>query len=203
MAIIIRNLICCLLAVTTSFCAFAEEAKPKEFDLRFTVFAGSSIADLGFVQHPPKGPPVTTSVTFYPMSRSPQYRYRGPMPLEFIDTTNKNVVATVTIPDEMTTPLFIFTAKAASAGESKYQVLIIDDSLVAHRPQGLAILNLSGLALEGSVNRRPVTLRAGLNDVISVGGSTSVQFRTEFRGKSYLAFSDTVSVGSGAASVSS
>lgn len=197
MAPFFRNLISLGFAVLTGLLVRAQEQKAEGLDLQFTVFAGSTVGSLGYLQPQPKGPPLVRPVTFYPMARSPRYVYRGPTPLEFVDLGSKAVVAIADIPPAMHNPLLIFSGRADAGGGTAQQVLVIDDSTLAHGADGVAILNLSGLILTGTIGRHSIQLLEGWNPPISIRGSTPVQLRTDFRGRSYQSFADRISVKAG------
>jgi len=58
----------------------------------------------------------------------------------------------------------------------------------------LHLLNYSGLALEGAVNRRSVTVRDRAALRCHVGAVAEIQLRTTFRGRSYQAYAGTVAL---------
>lgn len=198
MAQFLRNLTCIAFSVTLFLPLLrAQDRKPVQLDVRFTVFSGATLNGLGYVVHQPHGPDIITPVTFYPMSRSPIYDYRGESPLEFVNISTRQTVASVVLPREIRTPLLVFITKAGVNGATAYDVIVVDDSLAAHGPHGVAILNLSGLVLTGTINKQNVQLTAGWNQPIEVRGSTKVQFRTEFKGRSYQSFADVIHVKEG------
>jgi hypothetical protein len=131
---------------------------------------------------------------FYPTARSPLYEYRGPMPLLFLDPATGAVVAEAKIPPEIARPLLLFTPVETPAGKSglRYRIAVLDDGAARHGPGGLAIVNLSGLALAGTVGKEKITLRAGLNPTLAVGRTTAVALRTVFKERSYQAYAGTV-----------
>lgn len=171
--------------------------------VRFTVFAAQPIKELAYV--PRAGvPPV--KITFYPTARSQRLEYRGAMPLRFLDAATGAMVAEATIPPQIREPLLLFTpieattkGDAKSAGEAKastlrYQVAVLDDSAARHAAGGLAIINLSGLALSGTVGKEEVTLRAGLNPTINAGRSAKVTLRTTANKRVYQSYAATVAL---------
>lgn len=163
--------------------------------VRFTVFSAKPIADVAYAPRPGAAP---QKLAFYPTARSPRYEFRGAMPLRFMDSTSGDVVAEATIPSDMRDALLLFTPIEAPAADAKkksslrYQVAVLDDGVARHAAGGLAIINLSGLSLSGTVNKENVTLRAGLNPTMSVGRSAKITLRTTFNKRTYQSFAATV-----------
>lgn len=162
--------------------------------VRFTVFAAKPVSDLAYVVRAGTPP---QKLAFYPTARSPRYEYRGPMPLRFLDAGSGAVVAEATIPAGMRDALLLFTPlEAASAGGKastlRYQVAVLDDSSARQASGTVAIINLSGLTLSGTVNKENVTLRAGLNPAIAAGRSATIKLRTIFNKREYQAYGATV-----------
>jgi hypothetical protein len=85
--------------------------------------------------------------------------------------------------------------KAAAGGTLRYQVAVLDDSAARHGPGGLAIINLSGLALSGTVGAEKMTLKAGLNPTLAVGRSKPVTLTTVFQGRTYRSYAATITLG--------
>lgn len=161
--------------------------------IRFTVFASQPIKELAFV---PRANATAQKVQFYPTARSPRYEYRGAMPLRFVDETTGAVVAEAAIPAGLRDPLLLFSASDAGAkGGLKYQIAVLDDGAARHGPGGLAIINLSGLALAGTVNGEKVTLQAGLNPTLPAGKSAKIALSTVFKGKTYQAYTGAATLG--------
>lgn len=163
--------------------------------VRFTVFAARPIADVSFG---PRATGALQKLQFYPTARSPRYEYRGAMPLRFLDAGTGAVVAEATIPPGMRDVLLLFSpvdAAAGGAGALRYQVAVLDDSAARHAVGGLAVINLSGLALNGTVNDEKVVLKAGLNPVWAIGRSATVRLSTTFKNRVYQAYAGTMSLG--------
>lgn len=161
--------------------------------VRFTVFSARPIADVAYAARAGAAP---QKVTFYPTARSPRYEYRGGMPLRFVDPTSGEVVAEVIIPPEIREALLLFSVASGEAagksGKLRYQVAVLDDSAARHSAGGLAIINLSGLELSGTLGKEAVTLRAGLNPTVAIGRAAKVSLRTSVKGRSYPAYANTV-----------
>lgn len=183
-------------------------AQPPPPPVRFTVFAAKPIGDLAFA---PRMGAAAQKVSFYPTARSPKYEYRGAMPLRFFDASGA-VVAEATIPADMREALLLFTPVDVPATEGagvtqardakdrkdakkkpalRYQVAVLDDGAARHAAGALSIINLSGLALSGTVNREEVTLRPGLNPTVAVGRSGKVTLRTTFNKRVYQSYAGT------------
>lgn len=171
-------------------------AQPAPQFVRFSVFSPRPIAHVAFG---PKENAEPQTLKFYPTARSPRYEYRGMMPLRFIDAEKGDVVAEAAIPASITDALLLFLppAKGDHDGGPRYRVAVLDDSAARQGPGGLAIVNLSGLALAGTVNGAGVTLQSGLNPTVNVNRSARVVLRTQLKGRSYQSYADTITLGAG------
>ena len=177
----------------------AQTAAPAQL-VRFTVFSARPLAGLTFAPRPNAAP---EKVVFQPTARSARYEYRGPMPLRFVDAASGAVVAEANIPSNIRDALLLFSPlEPASAGTTKtpasalrYQIAVLDDAATRHGPGGLAILNLSGLTLAGSVNDERVTLKSGLNPTLAAGRTAKVALSTVFKNRTYQSYAGTVSLG--------
>lgn len=169
----------------------AQSAAPL---VRFTVFAAKPIANVTFV---PRDNAEPRKLTFYPTARSPRYEYRGAMPLRFTDAESGEVVAEASIPPNITEALLLLSpaAKDGAGAGLRYRVAVLDDSPARQGAGTLAIINLSGLMLAGTVNGRNVTLQSGLNPTFEAGRGASVVLRTDFKGRSYQSYSGTITLG--------
>lgn len=167
--------------------------------VRFTVFAAKSLQGVAFVARPNTPP---QKLVFYPTARSPRYEYRGALPLRFVDAATGEVVAEATVPREIRDALLLFSPIEAPAGGTegtarkslRYRIAVLDDGPARHGAGGLAILNLSGLTLSGTVNKQPVTLREGLNPTLPVGRSANITLRTTFKQRTYQSYATTVAL---------
>jgi len=120
------------------------------------------------------------------------------MPLRFVDAATGAVVAEATIPAGLHEALLLFTATEAGSSGTKalrYQISVLDDGAGRQGPGGLAIINLSELALSGTVNSEKVTLKAGLNPTLAIGRSAKITLSTVFKNRSYQSYASTVSLG--------
>ncbi|MSU65555.1 MAG: hypothetical protein EXS38_05520 [Opitutus sp.] len=184
-----------MMAVAALGLAAAAEAQtpPPAQAVRFTVFSAKPVAGAAFV---PRANAALQDVVFYPTARSQRYEYRGAMPLRFLDAKTKAVVAEATIPPEIRDALLLFAPVAAggATGALKFQISVLDDSAVRHGSGGLAIINLSGLALAGTVNGAAVTLKAGLNPTLPVGRSAKIFLRMTLKIRSYQSYANTVAL---------
>lgn len=158
----------------------------------FTVFSAKPIKGLTYLPKP--GAPAQ-KVAFYPTARSQRNEFRGAMPLRFLDEKG-GVVAEATIPRDIRDALLLFTPLENPPAEGqpglRYQVAVLDDSTSRQGPGSLAIINLSGLSLAGTVNKQSVSLSAGLNPAITVGRSAAIVLRATANKKTYQSYSATV-----------
>lgn len=161
--------------------------------VRFTVYSARPISNVAFAGRAGAPP---QKVTFYPTARSSRYEYRGTMPLRFVDPTSGEVVAEAVIPLDIRDALLLFSPvtsdPAGKSGKLRYQISVLDDSAARQGSGALAIINLSGLELSGTMGKDAVTLRAGLNPAVAIGRSAKIAFRTSVRGRSYPAHASTV-----------
>lgn len=166
-------------------------AQPAIQSVRFAVFSVRPIADIAFV---PRAAAALQKTVFYPTARSPRYEYRGTMPLRFVDATTGAVVAEAVIPPEIREPLLLFAPieGAPAAAGLRYRISVLDDSAARQGPGGLAIINLSGLALSGTVNKETVTLKPGLNPTLMIGRTAKVTLRTTLKNRAYQSYAGAV-----------
>ena len=169
--------------------------------VHFTVFSPKPIADVGYAPKPGAAP---QKIAFAPTARSSRYEYRGAMPVRFVDMNSSAVVAEALIPAGVHDALLLFapadvsaTPPSAKGGAAavRYQISVLDDSAARHGPGGLAIINLSGLALNGTVNNEKVSLKPGLNPALTVGKSAKVTLSTTFKGRTYQSYAGTATLG--------
>jgi hypothetical protein len=166
--------------------------------VHFTVFAARPITDVAFV---PRQSAAPLKLQFYPTARSPRYEYRGTMPLRFVDAMSGAVVAEAAIPSTIQNALLLFSpvetdkGGKGGAGGLRYQIAVLDDGASRHGAGGLAIINLSGLALSGKVGSQSVTLKPGLNPTLSVSRSAAIKLSTVFKQRSYQSYAGTVTLG--------
>jgi hypothetical protein len=160
--------------------------------VRFTVFSARPVSDLSFL---PRAGAAPQKTVFYPTARSPRYEFRGAMPIRFTDATNR-VVAEATVPAGIRDALLLFTPiEPAPTAGLRFQVSVLDDGVLRHGPGGLAIINLSGLALSGVVGSNAVVLKPGLNPTLAIGSSTKINFRASLKNRTYQSYADTVELG--------
>ena len=107
------------------------------------------------------------------------------------------VVAEATIPIGVNDALLLFSPAVATdsgAGKLRYQISVLDDGAARHGSGGLAIINFSGLALTGTVNKENVTLQPGLNPTLKVGAAAKIALQTQFKGRAYQAYGATTAL---------
>ena len=173
-----------VLALTAS--ALAQTPKPPELTLHFTVFSAKPIEGLTYV---PRANAAPAKLVFYPTAHSPRYEYRGANPIRFTDASGA-VVAEATVPPEIHDALLLVSAidPVPPAGV-KYRVAVLDDGAAQHTAGGLAVINLSGLALSGTIDGKPVTLKDGLNPTLAVGRTAKIALNTVFKGRTFPSYS--------------
>ena len=170
--------------------ANAQAPRPGELAGRFTVFSARPITDISFT---PRTAAPKQKLVFYPTARSPRYDYRSAMPLRFYDETTGSVVAEAVIPLEMKDALLLFSPiEPAPVSGLRYRIAVLDETGLRSGPSGLTMINLSGLALTGTVGKDTVALEAGLNPTIALAAATKVVLRTSSKGRSIKSYEDTV-----------
>lgn len=160
--------------------------------VRFTVFAAEPIEGLGYLAQPGG---VVVPLTFYPTARSPRQEHRGPRPLRLVETNTGATVAEVAIPAGWRDVLLLVASTPGGTGLRRYQVTVLDDGPRQRAAGQLQILNFSGLELSGELNGRRISIEAGLNPALSTGRSARLTLRASFRGRSYLSWHDTITLG--------
>ncbi len=164
--------------------------------VRFTVFSAKPIEGLSVI---PRAGASPQKLQFFPTARSARLEYRGPMPLRFVDANSGAVVAEANIPSGIADVFLLFAASETPAGATptalRYQISVLDDGAIRHGPGGLAMINLSGLALSGTVNNEKVTLKPGLSPTLTIGGSAKIAFSTMFKNRPYQAYAGAVTLG--------
>ena len=193
MAQLRRYLTSLVIALATGLTVQAGSPSGPERTVSFTVFCSEPTPTLAYIPYPDAA---TVPLAFYPTARSPQYSYGGPVPLQLFEMTTGRVVAEINFPAEVRTALLILTPDKTRPGEtSRYQVRVVDDGTLTHAPGELLVLNISGLTLSGTINRRSVALQDGINAPIGVGESATINLRTRFKDRSYQAYADTIPLG--------
>jgi hypothetical protein len=175
--------------------AALQAADPIATAVRFTVFSPQPIRDLSFT---PRSNAAPVKVVFQPTARSARQEFRGVGPLRFVDANSGDVVAEAVIPPSIRDALLLFSpldATAAAGKSLRYQIAVLDDGAARHGAGGLAIINLSGLALAGTVGSEKVTLKAGLNPTLAIGRAAAVTLSTAFKGRTYRSYAATVTLG--------
>lgn len=187
----LRASVVAALALFAFLCpANAQAPRPGELAGRFTVFSARPITDISFA---PRTAAPKQKLVFYPTARSPRYDYRSAMPLRFYDETTGSVVAEAVIPLEMKDALLLFSPiEPAPVSGLRYRIAVLDEAGLRSGPSGLTMINLSGLALTGTVGKDTVALEAGLNPTIALASATKVVLRTSSKGRSIKSYEDTV-----------
>lgn len=170
----------------------AQPSSGAEPVVRFTVFAADPIEGLGYVAQPGGA---VVPLRFYPTERSPRYEHRGRQPLRLVQMGKGDPVAEVPIPTGMRDVLLLVSSTTDSTGLRRYRVTVLDDGPQSRVAGQIQLLNLSGLELTGELNGRRLAVAAGLNPAQMAGRSARLALRTAFRGRSYLAWHDTITLG--------
>jgi hypothetical protein len=163
--------------------------------VRFSVFSALPIKGVAFVRRS-GGAPLT--LTFQPTARSVRHEYRGSKPLRFVDATTGAPVAEASIPAGIQNALLLFSPVESGKGGAaglRYQIAVLDDGAARHGAGGLAIINLSGMALTGTVNKDRISLKPGLNPTLPIGRSATIKLSTLFKQRSYQSYAGTVTLG--------
>lgn len=160
--------------------------------VRFTVFAADPIAGLGYVSQPGGA---VVPLRFYPTERSAIHEHRGREPMRVVEVRTSKAVLEVPIPAGLRDVLLLVSSSAGRLGEPSYRVTVLDDGPRQRAAGQIQILNLSGLDLAGELNGRRIAIEPGLNPAVSAGRSARLVLRTRFRGRSYLSWHDTISLG--------
>jgi len=157
--------------------------------VRFTVFSAHPVEGLGYRS----ATGATLPLKFFPAARSARSLYAGLSPIRFIDTASGAVVAEAEVPAAIREPLLLFTAlPAPDANGLRYQVAVIDDSTAKLAPGHVAIVNLSGLKLSGTLDQTALTLDAGLNAPLPFAFGASLRLYAMSRGTRVQSYADTL-----------
>jgi hypothetical protein len=115
------------------------------------------------------------------------------MPIRLVDTKTSAVVAEANVPATITDALLLLVPnEPAPATGVRYQVYVLDDTAARQAPGTLAIINFSGLVLDGTINGKPAAIQAGLNAAQPINRSASVALRTTVKNRNYQAYAGTV-----------
>jgi hypothetical protein len=170
----------------------ATEGAPTEPRVHFTVFCPRPPTGLGFA---PRAGAAVQPLAFYPTARSPRYEYRGTMPLRLVDQTSGAVVAEATVPAAITEALLLLVPVEPTAVGVRFRVYVLDDSAARQAPGTLAVINLSGLPLTGTLGDEPLTLTDGLNAPHPLPRAAKLALHTPFKTKSYQAYAGEIALG--------
>lgn len=190
MAHLRRNLIAVIVAAMVTAAGLAAADPPPERRFEFTVFSPEPISNLGYIRQAGAAP---EPLVFYPTARSPRYAYAGPATVQFADVRTGSVTAEITVPAGARRLLLLFSTETTMPGGAvRYRVQCVNDSPEVHPPGSLQFLNLSGLALDGTLNGRAIALAEGFSDPITVDRPAAVVLRTTFKRRSYQSWAETI-----------
>lgn len=176
----------------------AQTTRPPEQSFHFTVFSATPITGLVYTPKPKAAP---TPLVFFPTARSPRYEFRGAMPLRLSDQATGAVVAEAVIPPDIREALLLLAPGEVAAAQAtpnsgagkvptslKYRVAVVDAGAAHHAAGQLAIINFSGLKLQGKINGQEVVLEDGLNAAQTVGRALAVTLHTVVKGRTFQAY---------------
>lgn len=183
----VRYLIALCAALLVAPWALAQ--RPGQIAVRFAVFAQRPVEGLTYL--PGMGPAVP--LKFNPATRSPRYNYLGAPIVKFTDATTGAVVAEAAIPEDMREPLLLFLdPPAPNPRNLRYQIAVLDDSTAKLGVGKLAILNLSGLKLTGTLDKTDLKVESGLNAPVPFAKAARLTFFTTARGTRVQSYSDMI-----------
>lgn len=193
MAHALRSLIFALL-LSLPLTTRAQNSAPEQ-RVRFTAFCTRPATGLTFF---PRAAGAAQPLVFYPTARSPRYDYRGAMPLRIVDAQTGTVVAEATVPPAIADALLVLVPNepAPTAG-LRYRVFVLDDSAARQASGTLAIINLSGLALSGTLGEHALTFADGLNPALPVSRAAKLTLRTPFKARTYQAYAGEIALAKG------
>jgi hypothetical protein len=170
----------------------AEAQVQPEQRLRFTVFSPRPALGLAFT---PRTGAAPQSFAFYPTARSPRYEFRGTMPLRIVEVESGKIVAEANVPPAISDALLILLPVEPTPSTGlRYRVLVLDDGATQQPAGSLAVINLSGLALSGSLGDQPIALTEGLNAPVAVSRAAKLVLRSPGKGRSVQAFASEISL---------
>jgi hypothetical protein len=134
-------------------------------------------------------PPV--EIRTHALSRMGPYTFKGGNQLRFTDTSNGELVATVSVTEASDRWLLIFVRnpnyKIAPENQLKYLVYPFDDSSKNLPRNQLVFLNISGKELDGLIEAKRVKVNRGKSEAIKVQESMPISLWTpDFRGERLL-----------------
>ncbi|MDB6126696.1 MAG: hypothetical protein JWM35_592 [Verrucomicrobia bacterium] len=160
-------------------------------ELTFSVFAAEPTSDAAYIPRPGAA---AVPLEFYPTARSSSQKYRGPSPLEIFDRASGSIMATIDLPNEIRSALLIFLP---GTRKGTFKTCVVDDDSAHHTSGETRIINLSGLVLDGTINRHRLRFPEGSDQKIISGNSVHIDLRTTFRERSYPAYSEMLGLGDG------
>lgn len=186
----LRSLILLLLSTVTP--AFAVAGPAAERRLTFTVFAAEPMGPLVYTPKPGAKP---VPLVLYPTAQSPRYFQQGSGTVILRNQATGAVVAEVAVPVAIRRALLILLPDPGPLAPFPCRVWVIDDGSARDTSGMLRLLNLSGLRLAGTINRRPVVISQDQMEQYAAGSVAAVALRTEFKGRSYQAYAEIIPLG--------
>ena len=171
----------------TSLGGFANERDlPDQRELTFTVFSADPQADISYL---PKPDAALRPLAFYPTAKSPRYRYRGDSSLAFYDHPTGIVIASVKLPVGLKNSCVLFLPRTRSGD---IQIRAIDDDAAEHSVGETRVINLSGMALEGTINHNRVSFPDGSEHCANYDATVRIALRVIYRGRSYPSYAEEI-----------
>jgi hypothetical protein len=160
-------------------------------ELAFTVFSTEPLTALAYVAKAGTRP---TPLVLYPTARSPRYRQSGSGPVKFVNSATGTGLAEAEVPDGIHQALILFVGTKLG-GSVPGKVWVLDDDKLGQAAGEVWVLNLSGLKLEGRINRQFRRVPEQAVMCFPAGVGAAIELWTEFKGRKYQAYAETLTSG--------
>jgi hypothetical protein len=159
-------------------------AKPKEVNLKFTVFALGGLENLSYISKTKSKP---EALRFYSAYRSSIYTYRGTTTLSFYEgavvEADSKPVAIYTVPETAKQQLLLFFPKTpVSADGLKYEVYGVDDDADKTPAGSFSTINVSGREYLAQYKDDRITIPKGVGPAHAAQGRVSLLLATQANG---------------------
>lgn len=197
-----------LWALAAAQLTFAQSSKSTTLDFDFTIMATERVRNLAYVQLKPEARanprPSAADFNIIPVrvnsqGRSDLYHYEGPAPMRFVlingqapDQAVSRVVATI---NQAASNQRTFVVLAPSESDD-FGIMTVDDSESAFPVRHARLLNLSGLAVSGSLDGKLFALPAEpkTNNPVAIDASVRLGVTYERLGRPVVVFDQTLDV---------
>jgi hypothetical protein len=166
-------------------------AAQERIPVHFTVFALRPFEHVVFL---PSADVEPLPLKFYPTARSPEVAYVGEMPVSFSDESGETV-AFASIPPEIAKALLIFVPSGRQY--PKYEIHVLDDGALRHRPGGVAFVNLSGLQLVGKLGSHAIALGPGLSSTLKITSAAELLLESQVGSRRFRSYSQSIELAPG------